>query len=54
MKALFELLGSKTDETIKNLDELVSIPTQVPPGENYEKIIRRSENNGKYTFRSRS
>ena len=39
MKALFELLGSKTDETIKNLDELVSIPTQVPPGENYEKIM---------------
>ncbi len=39
MKALFDYLESKTDETIKTLDELVRIPTQVPPGENYEKIM---------------
>lgn len=39
MKALFDYLESRTDETIKMLDGLVRIPTQVPPGENYEKII---------------
>lgn len=36
MLELLEHLGSKTDETIKTLDELVHIQTQVPPGENYE------------------
>ena len=39
MNALNEYLDSRTDETIKTLDELVRIPTQVPPGENYEKIM---------------
>ncbi len=39
MKALFDYLESRTDEIIKTLDELVRIPTQVPPGENYEKIM---------------
>ncbi len=39
MKTLFEHLDSKTDETIKNLDELVRIQTYVPPGENYEKAM---------------
>jgi succinyl-diaminopimelate desuccinylase len=39
MLALLEHLGSKTDETIKTLDELVCIRTQVPPGENYEKAM---------------
>jgi len=39
MMTLFEHLGSKTEKTIKTLDELVRIPTQVPPGENYEKIM---------------
>jgi len=39
MLALLEYLGSKTDETIKTLDELVRIQTQVPPGENYEKAM---------------
>ncbi|MCX9012118.1 MAG: ArgE/DapE family deacylase [Candidatus Methanoperedens sp.] len=39
MKALFEYLDSRTGETIRTLDELVRIPTQVPPGENYEKIM---------------
>ncbi|MBU4220875.1 MAG: ArgE/DapE family deacylase [Euryarchaeota archaeon] len=39
MLELFEHLGSKTDETIKTLDELVRIQTQVPPGENYEKAM---------------
>ncbi len=39
MKALSEHLLSRTRETIKNLDELVRIPTQVPPGENYEKVM---------------
>lgn len=39
MLALLEYLGSKTGETIRTLDELVRIPTQVPPGENYEKIM---------------
>lgn len=39
MLALLEYLGSKTDGTIKTLDELVRIQTQVPPGENYEKAM---------------
>jgi succinyl-diaminopimelate desuccinylase len=39
MKALFEYVESRTNEAVKTLDELVSIPTQVPPGENYEKIM---------------
>ncbi|MCZ7357645.1 MAG: ArgE/DapE family deacylase [Candidatus Methanoperedens sp.] len=39
MQALIDYLGSKTDETIKTLDGLVRIPTQVPPGENYGKIM---------------
>jgi succinyl-diaminopimelate desuccinylase len=39
MMALLEHLGSKTGETIRTLDELVRIQTQVPPGENYEKAI---------------
>ncbi|MBU4138405.1 MAG: ArgE/DapE family deacylase [Euryarchaeota archaeon] len=39
MLELLDHLGSKTDETIKTLDELVRIPTQVPPGENYEKAM---------------
>ncbi len=36
---LFEYLDLRTDETIKILDVLVRIPTQVPPGENYGKIM---------------
>ncbi len=39
MQALFDYLVSKTDDTINTLGELVRIPTQVPPGENYEEII---------------
>ncbi len=39
MLALLEHLGSKTDGTIKTLDKLVRIQTQVPPGENYEKAM---------------
>ncbi|MCZ7394401.1 MAG: ArgE/DapE family deacylase [Candidatus Methanoperedens sp.] len=39
MQALLDYLESKTGETVKKLDELVRIPTQVPPGENYEKIM---------------
>ena len=39
MQALLDYLGSKTDETIRTLDELVHIQTQVPPGENYEKAM---------------
>ena len=39
MQTLLDYLGSKTDETIRTLDELVRIPTQVPPGENYEKAM---------------
>ncbi len=39
MQALLDRLGSKTGETIRTLDELVRIPTQVPPGENYEKAM---------------
>ncbi len=39
MKALFEYLDSRKEETIRSLDELVRIPTQVPPGENYEKAM---------------
>lgn len=36
MQVLLDHLGSKTGETIKTLDDLVRIPTRVPPGENYE------------------
>lgn len=36
---LSDYLESKTEATIKILDELVRIPTQVPPGENYGKIM---------------
>ncbi|HEY9207030.1 MAG TPA: ArgE/DapE family deacylase [Candidatus Methanoperedens sp.] len=39
MKALSDYLASRTEDTIKVLDELVRIPTQVPPGENYEKAV---------------
>ncbi len=39
MQALLEYLGPKTGETIRALDELVRIQTQVPPGENYEKAM---------------
>jgi len=39
MLALLEYLESKTGETIRTLDELVRIQTQVPPGENYEKAM---------------
>jgi succinyl-diaminopimelate desuccinylase len=39
MKALFKYLDSKTNDTIRILDELVRFPTQVPPGENYEEIM---------------
>jgi len=39
MQALLDYLGSKTGETIRTLDELVRIQTQVPPGENYEKAM---------------
>src|SRR4030067_77258 len=39
MQALLDHLGSKTGETIRTLDELVRIQTQVPPGENYEKAM---------------
>ncbi len=42
MQALLDYLESKTDETIKTLDELVRVPTQVPPGENYEKVMELS------------
>jgi succinyl-diaminopimelate desuccinylase len=39
MLGLLEYLGSKTGETIRTLDDLVRIQTQVPPGENYEKAM---------------
>jgi len=39
MLALFDHLELKTGETIRTLDELVRIRTQVPPGENYEKAM---------------
>ncbi len=39
MQALLDYLVSKTDEAINTLGELVRIPTQVPPGENYEEIM---------------
>ncbi len=39
MMELSDYLESRTEETIKTLDELVRIPTQVPPGENYGRII---------------
>jgi succinyl-diaminopimelate desuccinylase len=39
MSILSEYLESRTEETIRILDDLVRIPTNVPPGENYEKVI---------------
>jgi succinyl-diaminopimelate desuccinylase len=39
MKALLELLVSKTEKTIKTLDEMVRIRTDVPPGENYRGAV---------------
>ncbi len=39
MKALLKHLDLKTRDIIRTLDELVRIQTQVPPGENYEKIM---------------
>ncbi len=39
MITLLEYLGSKTGKTIKILDDLVRIQTQVPPGENYERVM---------------
>ncbi|MCX9083865.1 MAG: ArgE/DapE family deacylase [Candidatus Methanoperedens sp.] len=39
MHPLFDYLGSRTDATIKTLDELVRIQTHVPPGDNYEKAM---------------
>ncbi len=39
MNTLLDFLESRTEETIKTLDDLVRIPTQVPPGENYEKAV---------------
>jgi succinyl-diaminopimelate desuccinylase len=39
MQPLFDYLESKTDETIKTLDELVRFQTHVPPGDNYEKAL---------------
>jgi len=39
MQPLFDYLESKTDETIKTLDELVRFQTHVPPGDNYEKAM---------------
>ncbi len=39
MMELSDYLESRTGEAIKTLDELVRIPTQVPPGENYGKIM---------------
>lgn len=36
---MFDYLDSRVYETVKTLDELVRIPTQVPPGENYGKIM---------------
>lgn len=44
MSELFEYLESRTEETIKTLDELVHIKTHVPPGENYEKIMDYAAN----------
>ena len=39
MAALSDYLESRTEETIKTLDELVRIQTHVPPGENYAKVM---------------
>lgn len=39
MQPLFDYLESKTDETIKTLDDLVRFQTHVPPGDNYEKAM---------------
>jgi len=42
MNTLLDYLGSKTDDTIRTLNEFVRIPTSVPPGENYEKVMELS------------
>ncbi len=39
MSTLSKYLESRTQETIKLLDDLVRIQTQVPPGDNYEKVM---------------
>ncbi len=39
MKALFDYLESCASQALETLDELVRIPTQVPPGENYEGAV---------------
>ena len=39
MEILFDALDSRTDEAIKTLDDLVRIPTFVPPGDNYKEIM---------------
>ncbi|KCZ70760.1 acetylornithine deacetylase or succinyl-diaminopimelate desuccinylase [Candidatus Methanoperedens nitroreducens] len=39
MKALFDYLESCSSQALDTLDELVRIPTQVPPGENYERAV---------------
>lgn len=38
-KELLERIESKTPESLGLLRDLVRIPTQVPPGENYDKIV---------------
>ncbi|MFQ6061881.1 MAG: M20 family metallopeptidase [Methanosarcinales archaeon] len=38
-KELFNYIESKTKETLEILTDLVKIPTQVPPGDNYDEII---------------
>ena len=43
MEILFDALDSRTDEAIKTLDDLVRIPTFVPPGDNYKKIMGTRE-----------
>lgn len=39
MLELSQYLGTRTEETIKTLDELVRTQTHVPPGDNYEKAM---------------
>jgi succinyl-diaminopimelate desuccinylase len=39
MQLLFNSLDSRIDEAIKTLDDLVRIPTIVPPGDNYEEVM---------------
>jgi succinyl-diaminopimelate desuccinylase len=48
MSGLSDYLGSRTGETIKTLDELVRIPTHVPPGDNYENGIDYAAGKLKY------